>query len=410
MPNDKIPFETLIADLHGPDWTRRCDAARLLGKSRDPRAVDALLPDLEDKDWRVRRNAVQALGALKSARAVETLLKALNDRVMTVRQRAAVALGRIKDPAVIPALVRAVTTNSGSDAGYAAYQALRKFGKKAAPLAAQALQETPHIYLIDLLGEAQLPAYADLLIGLARHENLLIRTRAVAALGQMQSPEAIRFLIEALGGEDGSIKASAVQSLGRLGAVEAIPALLNLLQNDSIYGTRSGIYHAITDAFQDLSGIKSDLKQAFPMGQGPSMSIGPAGISLPEAASQMDSEALARLNQMLAGMEERIHDIGVTLNLPPERVLSLQDRTWQFGAMFQDARDASQERVKLLLQLLADESPLKRAAAALTLPWYANRLALGPLEEAQRDADETVRRAAQWAHAALEAQLGIDRT
>jgi HEAT repeat protein len=54
-----------------------------------------------------------------------------------------------------------------------------------------------------------------------------------------------------------------------------------------------------------------------------------------------------------------------------------------------------------LLELLKSDSPLKRAAAALSLPWYADEAALGPLEGAMKDPDESVRRAAAWAHAAL---------
>ena len=60
MSNVDISVEILIRQLHGADWTARCDAARLLGQSRDPRAVDALLPDLNDPDWRVRRSATVA--------------------------------------------------------------------------------------------------------------------------------------------------------------------------------------------------------------------------------------------------------------------------------------------------------------------------------------------------------------
>ncbi len=44
MSKPNVPLEVLIEQLHGSDWTARCDAARLLGQSRDPRAVDALLP------------------------------------------------------------------------------------------------------------------------------------------------------------------------------------------------------------------------------------------------------------------------------------------------------------------------------------------------------------------------------
>ena len=73
------PVELLIEQLHSADWTARCDAARLLGQTRDPRAVDALLPDLNDGDWRVRRNAAQALGALRDPRAVEPLSRLVHD-------------------------------------------------------------------------------------------------------------------------------------------------------------------------------------------------------------------------------------------------------------------------------------------------------------------------------------------
>ena len=75
MPKIEMPFEALIADLHGSDWNKRCDAARMLGHSKGPHPVDALLPD-----WKVRRNAAQALGALKSPRAIEGLMEALKDR------------------------------------------------------------------------------------------------------------------------------------------------------------------------------------------------------------------------------------------------------------------------------------------------------------------------------------------
>jgi len=65
MAKAEIDVESLIQKLHSDDWMARCDAARLLGQSRDPRAVDALLPDLNDSDWRVRRNAAWAFHALQ---------------------------------------------------------------------------------------------------------------------------------------------------------------------------------------------------------------------------------------------------------------------------------------------------------------------------------------------------------
>src|SRR5918996_2303328 len=149
MPKSDIPVETLIQQLHGTDWITRCDAARLLGQSRDPRAVDALLPDLNDSDWRVRRNAAQALGALRDKRAVAPLIQALKDGTMTVRQRAIVALGRIKDLQALPALLEILLENKREF--YDASKAIRKFGKKALPEIAKAFERSNNQQLMMLL-------------------------------------------------------------------------------------------------------------------------------------------------------------------------------------------------------------------------------------------------------------------
>src|SRR5215211_1752309 len=164
MPKTDIPIETLIMQLHGEDWTERCDAARLLGQSRDPRAVDALLPDLYDSDWRVRRNAAQALGALRDKRAVGPLIQALKDRTMTVRQRAIVALGRIKDLRALPALLEVLL--EGKRESYDASKAIRKFGKKALPEMAKVFERTNNQQLMMLLIEMKYEGTFDLVLKL----------------------------------------------------------------------------------------------------------------------------------------------------------------------------------------------------------------------------------------------------
>jgi HEAT repeat protein len=70
-----VPIEVLIQPLHRQDWTARCDAARPLGQSSDPRAVDALLPDLNDPDWRVNGEE----------RSLEPLNQLLHDSDPTAR-------------------------------------------------------------------------------------------------------------------------------------------------------------------------------------------------------------------------------------------------------------------------------------------------------------------------------------
>jgi HEAT repeat protein len=229
--------------------------------------------------------------------------------------------------------------------------------------------------------------------------------RAIAALGKMQDPKVIEFLVGLLKGSDDAIKPIVVKSLGELHAAQALPGLLDLLQKESIHGQHSGIYHAISEAFQEISGIKDDLENAFPRKFPSLLHIDSAQTSLPEAIGSLGDEHIQMLNDMLAKMEDRMQEVSKMIDLPPNMVQDFSERTWQFGAMFADARDARQERVKLLLDLLICQSPLKRAAAALTLPWYADSQAIGPLEEAMHDEDAMVRRASKWALAALNASV-----
>ena len=404
MPKVNIPIEILIADLHGSDWTKRCDAARLLGQSRDPRAVDALLPDLQDPDWRVRRNAAQALGALKAPRAVKPLLAALRDRTATVRERAAVALGRIKDPQTIPALIEAIVEQNGHF-NQGAFQAIRKFGRKAGPSLVEALKRNPSIYLVELLADSNSESQAELFIELAGSSDPAMRQTALIALGKTQDPRAIDFLLGILEQGDMESQTIAVQSLGRLKVIQAIPKFLDLLKEDHWYGPHLGLYHAIMEAFQSLAGIKIEVENAFD-GNFP-LKFGTLGgpIGLPQMMGLLGDKNFQKLNKMLADAESWADHMGTTLNVPSEMIEQFTAQTWKFGAMFADARDARTEQVKVLIELLKSESALKRAAAALSLPWYADPQAVQPLKAAMQDEDEHVRRTSMWAHTALKNSL-----
>ena len=398
------PIETLIAQLHGDDWIARCDAARLLGQSRDSRAVDALLPDLKDSDWRVRRNATQALGALRDPRAVEPLLQALNDRTMTVRQRAIVALGRIKDLRALPALLEILLANKHES--YDAAKAIRKFGKKALPEIAKAFESSNNQQLMMLLIEMKYPGAFDLILKLLRSEDPTARLAAIRELGKLGNKNATPYLIEQLNNNEPMIQSEGVRALGMLGVVETIPTLLSLLTDDELYGPRSNVYHAVTEAFQTFSGIIEEIKNAFP-GNYPAMfNMGGASISLPEAMSlieddpsRMLSEALTKLQSGFPKSEDRTDPAVDALRK------TMDDMVWRFGVMFADAKDARQDRVTRLMELLKSESNLARSAAALTLPWYGDEQALVPLEVAIKDSDDTVQRAATWAFRALQKTL-----
>jgi HEAT repeat protein len=404
MPKTDIPIETLIEQLHGEDWTVRCDAARLLGQSRDPRAVDALLPDLSDSDWRVRRNAAQALGALRDKQAVESLIQALKDRTMTVRQRAIVALGRIKDIQAVPALLEILLENRHES--YDANKAIHKFGKKALPEIAKVFERTNSQQLMMLLIEMKYEGAFELILKLLESNEPSTRLTAIREMGKLGDKRAIPYLISPLKSENPTIQSEAVQALGKLEAIETIPVMLNLLKDDELYGPRSSVYRAVTEAFKVFGGITNEIKNAFP-GNYPAMfNMGGAPISLPEAMGLLGnnqpnllSDAIAKLQMGFTKPEEGTDPVTNTVRK------ALDDMAWKFGVMFADAQDAKQDRVTRLMELLKSESNLTRAASALTLPWYADERAIDLLEQAKQDTDETVSRAARWALQALQKVL-----
>ena len=407
MPKTDIPIETLIRQLHGEDWTARCDAARLLGQSRDPRAVDALLPDLQDSDWRVRRNAAQALGALRDKRAVEPLLQALKDRTMTVRQRAIVALGRIKDIQALPALLSILLENRHES--YDADKAIHKFGKKALPEIAKAFERTKDEQLRLLLIEMKYQGAFDLVLGLLNSNKPSTQLIAIREMGKLGDKRAIPYLVSQINSDNPTLQSEAVEALAKLGATETIPAMLNLLKDHDLYGSHSSVYHSVAEALQTFGGITDEIKNAFP-GNYPAMfNMGGAPLSLPEAMGLLGKDQTNLLSEAIskfqAGFTHPEEDTDQVQNILRK---TLDDMTWKFGVMFADARDANQDRVRRLIELLHSESNLARAAAALSLPWYVDERAMDPLKQTAQDSDQIVSMAAKWAFLALQKTL-LDR-
>ena len=96
----------LLTDrLHGPS---RNAAARLLGASGQPRAVEPLAALLGDPDPGTRMAAVRGLGSLMHTRAVEPLLFATRDSELEIRQAANAALDSMGVAAVVTGLAAAV--------------------------------------------------------------------------------------------------------------------------------------------------------------------------------------------------------------------------------------------------------------------------------------------------------------
>jgi hypothetical protein len=134
--------------------------------------------------------------------------------------------------------------------------------------------------------------------------------------------------------------------------------------------------------------------------------MGGAPLSLPEAMGLLGdsqpnllSDAIAKLQTDFPKPEAGTDSVANTVRK------TLDDMAWKFRVMFTDARDAKEDRVARLTELLKSESKLARAASALSLPWYADERAVDPLKQATQDADEIVSRAAKWALQALQKTL-----
>jgi HEAT repeat protein len=95
----------LIQGLRHTAVTRRLDAARQLGTSKDPAAIGPLGAALNDEHPGVRQEVILALGRLDDSAAVPFLVAALNDTEPEIRAATIRSLGRLKDPAAIEPLI-----------------------------------------------------------------------------------------------------------------------------------------------------------------------------------------------------------------------------------------------------------------------------------------------------------------
>lgn len=108
-------FDALLQLLSHPVPLSRSPAARLLGLTRDPRALTPLLDLLrKDRQWLVRMWAVKGLGDLGFNEAFEALADRLqHDDKNRVRAAAAEAIGKLQHPQAEAVLSGALTDEDG---------------------------------------------------------------------------------------------------------------------------------------------------------------------------------------------------------------------------------------------------------------------------------------------------------
>lgn len=160
-------------------------AAYLLGKAKNPRAIQPLVESLADFDKSVREQATLALSAIGKA-AVEPLAEAMKEPKWETRYRAAEALGKIADEKAVKPLIQGLKDNR-DHVRYMAAKGLRGLGDS------DALE--PMIILL-------------------KDENYYVRMMAIRALGAIGGPKATSALNAALEKEkDEKVREAILESL-----------------------------------------------------------------------------------------------------------------------------------------------------------------------------------------------------
>jgi HEAT repeat protein len=180
---EKQGLEGLVKALHdSTDPQVRQYAAYLLGKAKNPRAIQPLIEALADFDKSVREQATIALSAIGKA-AIEPLSAAMKEPQWETRYRAAEALGKIADDSVVKPLIQALKDNR-EHVRYMAAKGLRELGDTKA---------------------------VDPLIILLKDENRYVRMMAARALGVMGGKKIHEELRKALAGEQDEKVKEAIQ-------------------------------------------------------------------------------------------------------------------------------------------------------------------------------------------------------
>jgi HEAT repeat protein len=101
-----VPFLAQVL-AGGKDTAARMEAARRLGDSKDPKALEPLVKAVQDENKSVRWAALEALGDLGDRRALPTILQYLKKKepYNWGRRVAANALGNLKGPGAVEALI-----------------------------------------------------------------------------------------------------------------------------------------------------------------------------------------------------------------------------------------------------------------------------------------------------------------
>ncbi|MFQ5715313.1 MAG: HEAT repeat domain-containing protein [Candidatus Scalinduaceae bacterium] len=170
-----------------------------IGKDTDPKILIDLL---ENSNYEIRKEATRCLGVLKDKGVIESLINKLTDEDKEVRREAVLALGGYKDNRVFDALVKILLdTNENDLVRSGAVLSLSRLGNRKALLhLVKVLRnrgDNVRLEVVKALGafNDELAIKQLMMIIKNRHEDSLVRSKAVMAMSQMDSEKVVETLI-----------------------------------------------------------------------------------------------------------------------------------------------------------------------------------------------------------------------
>lgn len=353
--------------------------------------------DVDDR-W----NAIRAVGELGDA-FIEPLITALRDDYWIIRREAANTLVSFGAPAVMPLIFALDDTRE--DTRQEVMRALTRIGPQA---------------MESMLLEAT-------------HDRPLIRRGIVETLGNLHDPRATDPLIRALCDDDRRVREEAARALGKAGDPKAIGPLISLLndpygqvRNEAVRTIVSLGQPAISPLIEALVSEEAEVPQraAFALVQIGRVSVGPLieGLSATNPATRKGSAGIlghirdktaipaliGTLNDPDRDVRREIIKALAELGAAPVGPLIEVFRTGEplarYGAM-EALWMIGAQALPPLRDALADDNPDVRKRTALLLGETGDASAIEALNNAMRDRNAQVRRAAFWAIEMIERRM-----
>ncbi|MCS7287123.1 MAG: HEAT repeat domain-containing protein [Anaerolineae bacterium] len=229
--------QTLIGS---PDPKARWEAAEaLVGSPAEPELLEALARALGDDHPFVRWKAGEALLSIGGEEVIRLLLELLNRRDSVFRMEAARLLGKFKDSRAVESLSRALRSKSEL-VRWSAAEGLLDIGDEEAINCLKKFTNDPAWGVrraVALgLGKGAIPKEEalPLLAELAKDSHPTVRSAAARAMGNLRAPDAEPALVTLLRDPHPQVRAEAASALGRIGGKEALASLGNLLEDQEM--------------------------------------------------------------------------------------------------------------------------------------------------------------------------------